>query len=69
MTTAETIDPNLSPLSFWAKPRQVHHETFKWLRENKPVSWHGPPEALDPNLDNAQGYWSVVKHADIREVS
>ncbi|WP_445187594.1 cytochrome P450 [Pseudonocardia sp. Cha107L01] len=69
MTTTETVDHNLSPLEFWAKPRQVHHETFKWLRENKPVSWHGPPEALDPNLDNAQGYWSVVKHADIREVS
>ncbi|MCU1649795.1 MAG: Linalool 8-monooxygenase, partial [Pseudonocardia sp.] len=44
MTTTETVDHNLSPLEFWAKPRQVHHETFKWLRENKPVSWHGPPE-------------------------
>jgi cytochrome P450 len=69
MTTAETIDTNLSPLSFWAKPRQAHLDAFRWLRENKPVSWHQPPEALDPNLDNAQGFWSVVRHADIREVS
>jgi cytochrome P450 len=67
--TAGTIDTNLSTLQFWGQPRQVHLDTFKWLRENKPVSWHGPPEALDPNLDNARGFWSVVKHAHIREVS
>jgi len=63
------VDLNLSALRFWEQPRQVHLDAFKWLRENEPVSWHGPPEALDPNLDNAKGYWSVVKHAHIREVS
>ncbi|HEX4247644.1 MAG TPA: cytochrome P450 [Pseudonocardia sp.] len=67
--TAGTIDTNLSTLEFWGRPRQEHLDTFKWLRENKPVSWHGPPEALDPNLDNARGFWSVTKHAHIREVS
>jgi cytochrome P450 len=67
--TAGTIDTNLSTLEFWGRPRQVHLDTFKWLRENKPVSWHGPPEALDPNLDNGRGFWSVTKHAHIREVS
>jgi len=67
--TAGTIDTNLSTLRFWGQPRQVHLDTFKWLRENKPVSWHGPPEALDPNLDNARGFWSVTTHAHIREVS
>jgi len=67
--TAETLDSNLSTLRFWAQPRQVHLDTFKWLRENHPVSWNGPPEALDPNLDNARGFWSVTKHAHIREVS
>jgi cytochrome P450 len=69
MSTPETAELNLSTLRFWEQPRQVHHDTFKWLRENEPVSWHGPPEALDPNLDNAKGYWSIVKHADIRAVS
>jgi cytochrome P450 len=67
--TTGTIDTNLSALSFWAQPRSVHHETFKWLRENQPVIWNDPPEALDPNLDNAKGFWSITKHADIREVS
>ena len=59
----------LSTLKWWGQPRSVHHEHFKWLRENDPVSWHGPPEALDPELDNSQGYWSLVRHADIRAVS
>jgi len=36
----------LSTLKWWAQPRSVHWEHFKWLRENDPVSWHGPPEAL-----------------------
>ncbi|GAA5174325.1 cytochrome P450 [Pseudonocardia eucalypti] len=66
---AAGVDTNLSSLEFWARPRSVHHEAFRWLRENRPVSWHGPPEALDPNLDNARGFWSVVKHAHIREIS
>jgi cytochrome P450 len=68
MTTG-TIDTNLSTLKFWEQPRQVHHDTFKWLRENQPVIWNDPPEALDPNLDNAKGFWSVTRHAHIKEVS
>jgi cytochrome P450 len=67
--TSEAIDTNISTLKFWEQPRQVHHDTFKWLRENRPVNWNDPPEALDPGLDNAKGFWSVTKHADIREVS
>jgi cytochrome P450 len=67
--TPESAELNLSTMRFWAEPRQLHLDTFKWLRENKPVSWHDAPEALDPDLDNAKGFWSVTKHADIREVS
>ncbi|WP_043602684.1 MULTISPECIES: cytochrome P450 [Protofrankia] len=67
--TDGTVDTRLSSLEFWAKPRSVHHEAFRWLRENKPVSWHEAPEALDPNLNNAQGFWSVVKYRDIQNIS
>ncbi|GAA5174356.1 cytochrome P450 [Pseudonocardia eucalypti] len=67
--TPETGELNLSTLRFWGLPRQVHLDTFKWLRENDPVSWHQAPEALDPGLDNSKGYWSIVKHADIKEIS
>ncbi|WP_250281246.1 MULTISPECIES: cytochrome P450 [unclassified Frankia] len=67
--TDGTVDTRLSSLEFWAKPRSVHHEAFRWLRENKPVSWHEAPDSLDPNLNNAQGFWSVVKYRDIQNVS
>ena len=70
MTTAtEGVNTNLNSLKFWALPRSAHHDTFRWLRANKPVSWNGPPDSLDPNLDNAKGFWSVVKHAHIAEIS
>jgi len=67
--TASKVDTNLSPMSFWAKPRSEHLEAWKWMRHNQPVFWNDPPETLDPNLDNAKGFWSVTKHAHIREVS
>jgi len=68
MTSTRQI-PNLSPMSFWAQPMQDKREAFRWLRENAPVSWQEPPEALDPALPNSKGYWAVVKHRHIKEVS
>ncbi|MBV9313136.1 MAG: cytochrome P450 [Pseudonocardia sp.] len=67
--TTYTVDTNLSPVSFWAQPRQVHLDAFKWLRENQPVIWNDPPGSLDPNLDNAKGFWSITKYAHIKEIS
>jgi cytochrome P450 len=70
MTTAtEGVRTDLNSLKFWTLPRSRHHETFRWLRANKPVSFNGPPDSLDPNLHNAKGFWSVVKHAHIAEIS
>jgi len=70
MTAAtEGVNTSLNSLEFWALPRSTHHDTFRWLRANKPVSWNGPPDSLDPNLDNAKGFWSLVKHQHIQEVS
>lgn len=68
-TEMESKYETMSTLKWWAQPRSVHWEHWQWLRENDPVSWHGPPEALDPELDNSQGYWSLVRHADIKYVS
>jgi cytochrome P450 len=70
MTAAtEGIDTRLNSLEFWAKPRSVRHDAFRWLRVNRPVSWNDAPDSLDPNLHNAKGFWSVVKHNHVREVS
>ncbi|MGQ0623858.1 MAG: cytochrome P450 [Sporichthyaceae bacterium] len=68
-STLEPITDKLSSLTFWERPRSEHLAYFKHLRENEPVSWHGPPDSLDPNLNNAMGFWSVVRHPDIQEVS
>jgi cytochrome P450 len=65
----EGIDTRLNSLEFWAKPRAYRHEAFRWLRNHQPISWNEPPESLDPNLQNAKGFWSLVKHRHLREVS
>ena len=67
--STEDMDTRLNSLEFWAKPRAYRHEAFRWLRNNKPISWNEPPESLDPNLQNAKGFWSIVKHKHLREVS
>ncbi|MDH6245073.1 cytochrome P450 [Mycobacterium sp. OTB74] len=67
--TEENVRTDLNTLAFWSLPRAEHLRTFRWLRSNRPVSWNEAPEALDPNLDNAKGFWSVVKHSHIQEIS
>jgi hypothetical protein len=34
-----------------------HHEMFKKLRAEDPVSWH--------DLPGGKGFWNVVRHADL----
>jgi cholest-4-en-3-one 26-monooxygenase len=38
-----------------------HHEMFRRLRAEAPVSWHDNP--------SGQGFWNVVTHADVVEVN
>jgi cholest-4-en-3-one 26-monooxygenase len=40
--------------------RSEHHEMFRKLRAEAPVSWHDHP--------GGRGFWNVVKHADVVEV-
>jgi cholest-4-en-3-one 26-monooxygenase len=41
--------------------RQEHHEMFRRLRAEEPVSWS--------EVDGAKGYWSFVKHADVLTIN
>ena len=41
--------------------RLEHHEMFKRLREEAPVSWHDSPRA--------RGFWNVVLHKDLITVN
>ena len=41
--------------------RAVPHDQFDLLRREAPVFWHEHP--------NAQGFWAVTKHADVKAIS
>ena len=43
----------------WAQG--VPHDQFAVLRREAPVFWHEHP--------NAQGFWAVTKHADVKAIS
>jgi cytochrome P450 len=66
-----TTAPNteLNTLKFWAQPAELRDEAFSWLRANDPVSWNEAPDPIAPDLPNHAGFWSLVKHEDIRYVS
>ena len=54
---ASTIDL----LDFDRFQRGEHHEMFRRLRAENPVSWHENPDG--------KGFWNFVKHADVVEVN
>ncbi|WP_134324855.1 cytochrome P450 [Cumulibacter soli] len=65
-----TTDKDISSAAFWSIPFEERDTTFKWLRENAPVSWHQPFEgAYGPDVHFEQGFWAVVKAEDITYVS
>jgi len=66
---APPMDIDLSSLGFWARPYEERERAFHWLRDHDPVSWHRPPEPLAPGLENAKGFWAIVRYEDIKQVS
>jgi cytochrome P450 len=66
---ARTYDPvSISPLTFWADTAEGREQSFKILRDERPVSWHPPIEGalMVPEID---GVWAVTRHEDIQYVS
>ncbi|HZZ47120.1 MAG TPA: cytochrome P450 [Pseudonocardia sp.] len=62
-------DTDISSQAFWDATAEEREKTFAQLRDKEPISWQRPIEnAFVPN-DNELGYWAVVKHKDIMEVS
>jgi cytochrome P450 len=66
-TASAAID--LSAMDFWRRPYEERETAFRWLRDNDPVSWHRPPDPLAPGLENTKGFWSIVRHDHLKEVS
>jgi cytochrome P450 len=75
MTTALTrasrpYDPaDLSSLTFWSGTAADRERVFAELRRERPVSWHRPVENGLFEDPNDQGFWAVVRHADLVEVT
>ena len=66
-----TTDKDISSEEFWHQPFEKRDETFYWLRQNAPVSWHKPlvDPALPPELHGEAGFWAVTRARDIQYVS
>jgi cytochrome P450 len=63
-------DPaDLSSLAFWSGTAADRERTFAELRRERPISWHPPVER--PMFDDPEdrGFWAVVRHADLVEVT
>ncbi len=69
VSNAAAPNLDLSSLDFWARPYEERERSFKWLRDNDPVSWHRPPEPLAPGLQNSKGYWAIVRYEHLKELS
>ena len=63
-------DPaDLSSLAFWSGTAADRERVFAELRRERPVSWHRPVENGLFEDPNDQGFWAVVRHADLVEVT
>lgn len=63
-------ETDLSSSAFWSSTAGEREVTFAHLRATNPVSWHRPVEKLlieDP--PNDQGFWAVMSHAALVEVT
>ncbi|MHA7664786.1 cytochrome P450 [Mycolicibacterium sp. HS_4_1] len=69
VTPARQFDPiSISPLSFWSMTAEEREQSFKILRDERPLSWHAPIEGalMEAEID---GLWAVTRHEDIAYVS
>lgn len=67
---ARPYDPaDLSSLAFWSGTALDRERVFAELRRERPVSWHRPVENGLFEDPNDQGFWAVVRHGDLVEVT
>ena len=60
---------DLSSRAFWSQTAAEREKTYAVLRAERPVSWHQPVEDMLMKDPNDQGFWAVVRHADLVEVT
>ncbi|HUO40755.1 MAG TPA: cytochrome P450 [Mycobacterium sp.] len=68
--TERTHDPaDISSLEFWSATTAEREKVFAQLRATRPVSWHRPVKNGLFEDPNDQGFWAVVRYADLVEVT
>jgi cytochrome P450 len=60
---------DLSSTAFWAGTAADRERTFGVLRRERPISWHPPVEGAMFDDPADTGFWAVVRHADLVEVT
>lgn len=60
---------DLSSQAFWSSRASERERSFAELRRDRPVSWHQPVEGTLMVDADDPGFWAVVRHADIVDVS
>lgn len=71
ITRAERpYDPaDISSSEFWASTAKDREKVFAELRAHRPISWHRPVTNGMFTDPNDEGFWAVVRHADLVEVT
>lgn len=75
MTTAITRaerpydSADISSVDFWSGTARDRERVFAELRAHRPISWHRPVRNGLFEDPNDQGFWAVVRHADLVEVT
>ena len=60
---------NISTHDFWSLSERERDAAFAELRRDRPVSWQPPAWGSLMEDPDDQGYWAVVRHADVATVS
>jgi cytochrome P450 len=60
---------DVSATTFWAGTAAEREVSFAQLRAEEPISWQRPTDGGLMPIEDDDGYWAVVRHADIQHVS
>jgi cytochrome P450 len=60
---------DLSSSDFWSQSALERDASYAALRRERPVSWQRPVQGSLMTDPDDQGYWAVVRHADVVAVS
>src|SRR5690242_4622749 len=67
--TVNAREVDLSDIEFWARPPRERSAAFRALRQELVLPYYAEPDMELDWIEAGPGYWAVLRHADIEEVS